>query len=61
MFQLLSKFMKLDEEKETKPEKEAKPTYAEVMHYDGLDGNRFQKPGDCSSGSDHYCSGRGEG
>ena len=54
MFQLLSKFMKLDEE-------EKPPTYAETMHFDAQDGNRFLKPPDCSQGSDHYCSGRGEG
>ena len=54
MFQLLAKFMKLDEE-------EKPPTYAETMKYDGQDGNRFLKPPDCSYGSDHYCSGRGEG
>jgi hypothetical protein len=52
MFQLLSKFVMLEKKE---------PTYAETMSYDGQDGNRFEKPADCSTGSSHYCSGREEG
>jgi hypothetical protein len=54
MFALLARFSKLDED-------EPALTYADIMFADGVDGNKFVKPGNCSNDYPHICSGRGEG
>ncbi len=60
MFALLARFISLEEaaaDKDTPPP----PSYSDIMFADGVDGNRFVKPGNCVNDYPHICSGRGEG